>query len=64
MRISWADLKYVKQVARRSEKFTNNIILCVVYIAMLRDVLRGNKCKTIKFPLSEINVDQSLQYLE
>ena len=27
---------------------------------MLRDVVHEDKCKTIKFPLNEINVDQSL----
>ena len=56
-----ADLKYVKQVARRSEIFTNNIILCVMYKALLRGVLCANKCKIIKFPWNENNVDQSSQ---
>ena len=60
---SGADLKYVKQVARRSEIFKNNIILCVMYKAMLRGVLCANKCKIIKFPWNKNNVDQSFQYL-
>ena len=29
-------------------------------MAMLRDVVHEDKCKTIKFPLNEINVDHSL----
>ena len=53
-----ADLKYVKQVAWRSEIFTNNVILCAMYKAMLRAVLCANKCEIINFPWNENNVDQ------
>ena len=35
-----------------------------MYKAMSRDVLYANKCKIIKFPWNENNVDQSFQYLE
>ena len=42
--------KVRQTVARRSEIFSNNTILCVMYKAMLRDVLCAYKCKIIKFP--------------